>query len=526
MFPLLRYFSFASLISVVVTTALLGMLHHQIEREQLLDIGESNHVALTQALANSLLPQFRHFAAVTQGLDIEALRAHPEFAALRMSVIEVLRSTPVVKLKLYELSGRTIFSTDPSQIGKDYRDNPGFISSLKGRPLSELTHRERFSAFDREIEERDVLSSYVALRAGKDEPAEGVLEVYSDVTDWIERTDRQAWVVTLATIAAFAALYGVLYVIVRHADGMIRTQHEQLQRSAAELRIAATAFESQQSMVVTDARGVILRANRAFSAGTGYSPEEAIGQSLSLLKSGRHDAAFFAGMWAAITGAGFWEGEIWNRRKSGEVHPDWLTITAVYGSSGEITHYVATLMDITQRKEDEERIKSLAFYDPLTQLPNRRLLQDRLRHALDNAARSDRHGAVMFIDLDHFKEINDTLGHEIGDRLLCEAAQRLKSCVRENDTVARLGGDEFVVMLEFLGHGHAEARAQAAEIGEKILSTLGEAYALDGTVCRSTPSIGIALFGSKDSSASEILKRADRAMYQVKEASRNAVRFS
>ena len=525
MFPLLRYFSFASFISVIVTTALLGLLHHQVEREQLLDIGESNHVALTQALANSLLPQFRHFAEVTQGVDSDGLRTHPEFAMLRQSVVEALRNTPVVKLKLYERSGRTIFSTDPTQIGKDYRDNPGFISSLKGRPLSELTHRERFSAFDREIEDRDVLSSYVALRAGKDAPAEGVLEVYSDVTEWIERTDQQARVVTLATIAAFAALYAVLYVIVRHADGMIRTQHEALQRSGAELRIAATAFESQQSMVVTDARGVILRANRAFSAGTGYSPEEAIGQSLSLLKSGRHDAAFFAEMWTAITGVGFWEGEIWNRSKSGEIYPDWLTITAVYGSRGEITHYVATLMDITQRKEDEEKIKSLAFYDPLTQLPNRRLLHDRLSHALVNSTRNDRYGAVMFIDLDHFKEINDTLGHETGDRLLSEVARRLKFCVRENDTVARLGGDEFVVMLEFLGHGHDDARDQAAAIGEKILSALGETYSLDGQECRSTPSVGITLFGSNGSSARDILKRADRAMYQVKEAGRNAVRF-
>lgn len=525
MFPLLRYFSIASLISVVFTIVVLGALHNDAERKQLLDIGQSNHVALTQSLANALRPQFRDLAELAQTLDNDALRQHANLVALQPRVIEAMRNTQVVKLKLYDLNGRTIFSTDPSQIGKDYRDNPAFISAAKGVPMSELTHRDHFSAFDRELENLDVLSSYVALRTGRSEPIEGVIEVYSDVTDWVERTDRQARVVTLYTVSILCLLYGALFFIVRRADRLLRIQYGELTRSGSELRIAATAFEIQQCMVVTDSQGIIVRINQAFSATTGYSPQQAIGQSLRLIASGRHDEDFFAAMWKSIRNEGTWQGEIWNRRQSGAIYLDWLTISAVYGPGREITHFIATMMDITQRKKDEERISLLAFYDPLTQLPNRRLLQDRLQHAMTTSTRTQQWGAVMFIDLDHFKAVNDTLGHEIGDLMLQEVAKRLQSSLRSSDSAARLGGDEFIVLLEHLGLQHEAARAQALLIGEKLLEKVTPPCTLAGHDCKVGASIGIALFGAQDRSASEILKRADKAMYQVKAAQRNNVRM-
>lgn len=524
MFPLLRYFSIASLISIVFTIVVLGALHHEAERKQLLDIGQSNHVALTQTLANALRPQFRDLAELAHTLDNDALRQHPYLAAFQPRVVEAMRNTQVVKLKLYDLNGRTIFSTDPSQIGKSYRDNPGFISAAMGDPLSELTHRDHFSAFDRELEDLDVLSSYVALRTARFAPIEGVIEVYSDVTDWIERTDRQADLVTVYTVSMLCLLYGALFFVVRRADRLLRIQYEELTRSGSELRIAATAFEIQQCMVVTDPQGIILRINHAFSASTGYSPEQAIGQSLRLIASGRHDDDFFAAMWKTIRSEGTWEGEIWNRRQSGEIYMDWLTISAVYGPEREITHFIATMMDITQRKKDEERISLLAFYDPLTQLPNRRLLQDRLQHAMATSARTQQWGAVMFIDLDHFKAVNDTLGHEVGDLMLQEVAQRLQTNLRNSDSAARLGGDEFIVMLEHLDIQHDAARAQALLIGEKLLEKVTQPCTLAGHDCEIGASIGIALFDGGDQSASEILKRADKAMYQVKAAQRNSVR--
>ncbi|MDD5177266.1 MAG: EAL domain-containing protein [Sterolibacterium sp.] len=296
-------------------------------------------------------------------------------------------------------------------------------------------------------------------------------------------------------------------------------------RAEAELRIAAIAFESQEGMAVTDTRQVILRVNHAFTEITGYSAAEAVGQTPKLLSSGRHDRTFYADMWEGIRRTGSWQGEIWNRRKNGEVYPEWLTITAVKADDGAVSHYVSTLTDITLRKAAADEIELLAFYDPLTKLPNRRLLLDRLQQALAASARSKRQGALLFIDLDNFKLINDTLGHDQGDLLLQQVAQRLASCVREEDTVARLGGDEFVVMLLDLNENLEEAGSQTEVVGQKILQNLNYPYALKDQEYHCTPSIGITLFRSPHKTVDELLKRADLAMYQAKAAGRNTLRF-
>jgi len=296
-------------------------------------------------------------------------------------------------------------------------------------------------------------------------------------------------------------------------------------QAEAELRIAAAAFESQEGMVITDANTVILRVNRAFTETTGYTAAEAVGQTPRLLKSGRHDADFYRTMWQTINLTGTWQGEIWDRRKNGQIYPKWLTITAVKSEAGSVTHYVGTHTDITARKLAEDEIKQLAFNDPLTQLPNRRLLLDRLGHALASSARSGRSGALLYIDLDNFKTLNDTLGHDIGDLLLQQVAQRLTTCVREGDTVARLGGDEFVVMLEDLSGNSEEAATQTEFVGEKILATLNQPYLLAGHDYRSTPSIGVTLFSGHQYSIEELLKHADLAMYKSKATGRNRVRF-
>ena len=296
-------------------------------------------------------------------------------------------------------------------------------------------------------------------------------------------------------------------------------------QTEADLRIAAIAFESQEGMMITDADGVILRVNQAFTKDTGYTAEEAVGQKPHLLKSGRHDAAFYRAMWETINRTGAWQGEIWDRRKNGEIYPKWLTITAVKGDDGVVTHYVETHIDITDRKSAEKEIHLLAFYDPLTQLSNRRLLMDRLHHALASSARIGRTGALLFIDLDNFKTLNDTLGHDIGDLLLQQVAQRLTSCVRDDDTVARLGGDEFVVMLENLSERPIEAAAQTEAIGEKILTSFRQPYQLDTKEYQGTTSIGATLFNGNSQTTDELMKQADIAMYQAKKAGRNTLRF-
>ena len=351
-----------------------------------------------------------------------------------------------------------------------------------------------------------------ALQAGIDRGAEFDLEL-----QWITYTGKTIWVRTQGKAerenGQVVCLYGAMQ------DISDRKQTEQ------DLRIAATAFESQEGMLITDANEVILRVNRAYCEITGYSAAEAIGKTPRMLSSNRHDAAFYASIWSNIRNIGTWQGEIWNRRKNGEVYPQWLTITAVKDDDGEITHYVGTLTDITVRKAAEDEIKHLAFYDPLTHLPNRRLLIDRLHQALSTSRRNQRSGALLFIDLDKFKQINDTLGHDIGDLLLQNVGQRLLSCLRENDTAARIGGDEFIVMLEYLDEHPEAAVQQVKAVAEKILDTLNVPYTLATHECRSSPSIGIALFLGHTHTVSELLKQADSAMYQAKAAWRNVYRF-
>jgi diguanylate cyclase (GGDEF)-like protein/PAS domain S-box-containing protein len=295
-------------------------------------------------------------------------------------------------------------------------------------------------------------------------------------------------------------------------------------QAVTELRIAATVFESIEGMLVTDADNNILKVNHTFTHITGYTAEEVIGKNPRILQSGRHDALFFVAMWKSIN-MGAWEGEIWNRRKNGEIYPEHLTITAVKAQDGSITNYVAIFADITPVKAAAAEIEYLAFYDPLTCLPNRRLLHDRLKSALASSHRSGKKCALLFIDMDNFKGLNDTLGHDIGDLLLQQVAQRLKSNVREGDTVARLGGDEFVVMLEDLSELDLEALAQAEMIGNKVLATLNQSYQLHTHTYFSTASIGATLFTGHEQSAEEQLKKVDIAMYQAKAAGRNALRF-
>jgi diguanylate cyclase (GGDEF)-like protein/PAS domain S-box-containing protein len=292
-----------------------------------------------------------------------------------------------------------------------------------------------------------------------------------------------------------------------------------------DLRVAAIAFEAQEGMFITDADSVILRINQAFTDITGYTAEEVVGQTPHLLRSGRHDAKFYADMQASLQLRRSWKGEIWNRRKNGDIHPEWLTITAVTNEKGMLSHYVTTITDISQRKAAEEEIQRLAFYDSLTQLPNRRLLLDRLQHALASSARNDRMGALLFLDLDNFKVLNDTLGHDKGDLLLQQVAHRLVACVREGDSVARLGGDEFVIVLEDLSLIAHEAAAQAENVGEKILATLNTPYDLAGQKYHNTPSIGVTLFWGHLNSVDELMKYADLAMYEAKKAGRFTLRF-
>ncbi len=298
-------------------------------------------------------------------------------------------------------------------------------------------------------------------------------------------------------------------------------------RQAAErLRIAAIAFDSQVGMFITDAAGHILQVNRAFTAITGYAAAECCGSTPAILSSGRHDRQFFSDMWQTISQTGAWQGEIWNQRKNGEIYPQMLSIGAVRDDAGQITHYVASLIDISASKSSEEQIRALAYFDPLTGLPNRRQLLEQLEHALRSCERHATQGALLLVNLDNFKAFNDTAGHNRGDQLLEQVAQRLRECVREGTSLARLAGDEFVVMLDDAGSRDIEAATQAEALGARILAALSRPYAIGEAEYRGSASVGIALFGrGANESVDEPLKRADMAILQAKTAGPNSLRF-
>lgn len=290
------------------------------------------------------------------------------------------------------------------------------------------------------------------------------------------------------------------------------------------LRINAIAFETQLAMIVTTPDFIFLRVNRAFTELTGYSAQEVIGKTPYMLSSGRHDKAFFEAIREILKTTGNWQGEIWNRRKNGMIDAEWVTISAVTTTEGKVTHYVGTFSDITENKDATAEIHRLAYYDPLTHLPNRRLLQDRLGQELNAAIRNGLHGAILFLDLDNFKALNDTRGHNAGDQLLIEVARRLRLEVRDGDIVGRLGGDEFVVLLGNLSAETDEAAMQSKQMSEKLLDVLARPYSLDGYEFHCSTSIGIRLF-SEQVPVDELLRHADLAMYQAKTAGRNTLRF-
>jgi len=410
---------------------------------------------------------------------------------------------------------RTLVQTIPDLIWlKDLEGiylscNPQF-ERLFGAKEAEIIGKTDYDFVDNELADSFRENDRKAMAAGKPTMNE----------EWVTYADN-----------GYRALLETIKTPMRDSDekpiGVLGIARDITERRKAEeqLRIAATAFETQEGITITDANEVILRVNRAFSHITGYAPEEVVGNTPRLLRSGMHDSAFYTAMWESIRNEGSWQGEILNRRKSGEIYPEWLNITAVKNTHGEVTHYVGAFIDITARKAAEKEIEHLAYFDLLTQLPNRRLLLDRLQQAMVGCARTGRMGALLFLDLDNFKILNDTCGHYVGDQLLIKVANRLASCVRDGDTISRLGGDEFVVMLEDLSGNPQEAAAQAKAVGEQILVSLNRHYVMDGRVHHSTPSIGAALFGDRESSVDELLRQADIAMYQAKSAGRNTLRF-
>jgi diguanylate cyclase (GGDEF)-like protein/PAS domain S-box-containing protein len=299
-------------------------------------------------------------------------------------------------------------------------------------------------------------------------------------------------------------------------DDLTKLIHEEKQTS-----IYIKAFEAtDNAIIVTEVDGTIISANQAFTDLTGYSREEVLGKNPRILQSGQHDQAFYKQMWDTLLNTGHWRGDLWDRRKDGVIYPKFMAISAIKSSAGELTNFVGIFYDNSERKTVEERLEHLAHYDSLTGLPNRSLLLDRLEQGIERAKRLNTKVAMLFLDLDHFKLINDVHGHGAGDELLKTAAHRMKICVRGIDTVARLGGDEFVVLVPD-SSGIEDTRTIAC----KLLEALSPPYEIEGHAVICTPSIGISIYPDDGMTAQKLLKHADEAMYQAKQAGRANFRF-
>jgi diguanylate cyclase (GGDEF)-like protein/PAS domain S-box-containing protein len=347
----------------------------------------------------------------------------------------------------------------------------------------------------------------------------GWLRLYGDRSGLYQLEFGEA-IATTANILIFVIL---VWFSARHLNAIDKKQR----KAEHELRIAAVAFEAEDAISITDANRVILNINQSFTKISGYAEEDVVGQPYPVLHPNDQAVGTYEKIWNALKNKHHWYGEVLAYRKNGECYPQWLNITAVLNSNSIVTNYVVTFTDISTRKAAEEEIEMLAFYDPLTGMPNRRLLYDRLKQIFSVGDRHNKtHTALLFIDLDNFKMLNDSKGHNVGDLLLKEAAKRLQACIRKADTAARIGGDEFVVILGDLEEKETLAVQEVEVICEKILELLGRTYSLNNYEYIGSASIGVYLFSHvKELSVEDALKYADNAMYQAKNAGRNTIRF-
>lgn len=326
----------------------------------------------------------------------------------------------------------------------------------------------------------------------------------------------------IALLGAWGARHYLNRLALAH---QLRQRIEEREQARAEAQIAAAAFQTHLGILITDARGFILKVNETFTRITGYSEAEIVGKNPRMFSSGLHNEAFYRRLWKRVFKTGKWEGEIWNQRKNGELFPEWLTISAVRSEEGALTHYVATMSDISERKAAEQEIHQLAFYDPLTGLANRRLFMDRMGNALKELHRHQRCGALLFIDIDNFKQINDTLGHYAGDQLLQNVARRMSQMLRDTDTLARLGSDEFAVLIEGVDSSHTQTTFLAERIAYKLLTALQKPIALAKESITITGSIGITIMTNHEHNADIYLQQVDMALFQAKSSGRHNVCF-
>jgi len=537
MFRLSRFLSLASGIAVLLMTILLSWAYHRSEIAERTESAGLRNEALARTFANAIWPEMGEALVRSQGLGGDVLRERPLARELDRRIRRLSADVPIVKIKVYSLDGVAVYSSLPREIGEDKRTNPGFLAARGGERRSELVRGGSMSATEGEIENVDVVASYVPIRTETGGPVRAVFELHTDVTADIAAIERRAAALLLGLGASFGVLYAVLLLIagravrilsrqhaaIRDNEASIRAKNLELEAANERMRMVSAVFDrSIQGIVVTDSDRNIVEVNRAYTEITGHRADESIGHPPQLMSSGWHDDAFYDAIWETARRDGHWQGEVTNRRKNGEIYSHWLMLCADYNARNEVVHYIGMFYDITEKRLSEERIARLAYYDTLTELANRGLFEDRLEHALQFARRNQSSLAVMFIDLDRFKPVNDSLGHKAGDMLLKQVAGRLSGIVRDSDTIARLGGDEFALLI---AGGFPDSRQYVSDVAQRLLDALAEPFWIDGHEIFAGASIGISLYPLDGDAPETLLKHADVAMYQAKHAGRNRYRF-
>ncbi|WP_109476618.1 diguanylate cyclase [Paraburkholderia sp. C35] len=406
-----------------------------------------------------------------------------------------------------------VSGTDEARLADELANNLPKFYAILTRAITLLEHGD-YAAAARWVDDNiDYLNRFDSLLS---QCIDTNTRQATELTHSSESTFRLMFLATFACIAlCVMGAVGVSIWVLHQRNGA-------LSESRYHSWLANRVFDlTLDGVMITDSAGNIERVNPAFTRVTGYTQEDVQGRNPRLLSSGRQSAEFYRAFWQSLKDAGHWHGEVWNRKKSGDIYLESLSIAGVQGRNGRYTHYVAILSDITQRHRHEEHLRNLATHDVLTGLPNRVLLDERLKHAISRARRTGTHIAVMFVDLDGFKAINDTLGHSVGDDVLKAVSERLAHGVRESDTVARLGGDEFVVILEDMRNVQ-----QVEPVARALLDVVGRPIVIHGDTVGVTASIGISLYPDDADNAEQLLLHADRAMYVAKKMGKSDLRFA
>lgn len=541
-FALPRRFSILSLIFMLLAGSTLAILVRQHELQELEMLVEERNVAMTKIFLNVLEEDIHNLL----GAKDEA-NAERERQILGALVASLTRNSDIAKLKIYNPNGIVVFSTDPRQIGEDKSGNSGFAAALAGQANSDLTHRDFFSSTEGERVNVDLLASYIPMQ--QEGAIFGVIELYQDVTLPLNRIKAAWWRGIFIISGIFALLYLLQLLVVRHAYKAVRAQESLLESANAELdqkiteRTEAlrqseqrvTDLLNEQKLIFNNAHvGIlllknrhILKSNQRIAEMFGYArPEDYEGKSTDIFYRSKEEflEAGRSG-YAQLAEKGFADFEVRMRHKDGSDF--WVIQSGRPLNPEDVLNSpsIWVYTNITERKLAAEKISQLAFFDQLTDLPNRTLLADRLRQGMSASQRTQTHGAVLFLDLDHFKTLNDTLGHDQGDILLRQVADILTANVQHGDTVARLGGDEFVILLLDLPADAISAASETEATCRKLLSALKQNYRIGSTEFHSSASIGATLFMGEKTPIEDLLKQADLAMYKSKEAGRNAFTF-